>query len=193
MKSILMVHGITDTGKVFEIMTSYFQKKGYKTYTIDLIPNLGTADLRDLAQQVKEYIDNQFTTEEKIILLGFSMGGLVTRYYLQRLNGTEKVEKYINISAPNNGTNLAYFLPLKGIKQMCPDSDFLRDLNTDVKESLNKIKCLIIWTPFDMMIIPANSSLLGIGIEVSFPVLTHKWMLRDEKVFREIDQFLETS
>ncbi|NCO76587.1 MAG: alpha/beta fold hydrolase [Cyanobacteria bacterium] len=193
MKSILMIHGITDTGKVFETMTSYFQKKGYKTYTIDLIPNLGTADLRDLAQQVKEYIDNQFTPEEKIILLGFSMGGLVTRYYLQRLNGTEKVEQYINISAPNNGTNLAYFLPLKGIKQMRPDSDFLRDLNTDIKESLNKIKCLIIWTPFDMMIIPANSSLLGIGIEVSFPVLTHKWMLGDEKVFREIDQFLETS
>jgi triacylglycerol lipase len=193
MKSILMVHGITDTGKVFETMTSYFQKKGYKTYTIDLIPNLGTADLRDLAQQVKEYIDNQFTPEEKIILLGFSMGGLVTRYYLQRLYGTEKVEQYISISAPNNGTNLAYLLPLQGIRQMCPNSDFLKDLNKDVKESLNKIKCLIIWTPFDMMIIPANSSLLGIGIEVSFPVLTHKWMLEDEEVFREIDQFLETS
>lgn len=190
MKSILMVHGITDTGKVFKTMTSYLEKKGYKTYTIDLIPNIGTGDLRDLAQQVKEYIDEKFLPEEKIILLSFSMGGLVTRYYLQRLNGIEKVEQYISISAPNNGTNLGYTLPLKGILQMRPNSRFLRDLNRDVQATLGKIQCLIIWTPFDTIIIPANSSLLGIGKEVSFPVLIHKWMLKDERVFAEINTFL---
>lgn len=190
MKSILMVHGITDTGKVFKTMTSYLEKKGYKTYTIDLIPNIGTGDLRDLAQQVKEYIDEKFPPEEKIILLSFSMGGLVTRYYLQRLNGIEKVEQYISISAPNNGTNLGYTLPLKGILQMRPHSGFLRDLNRDVQATLGKIQCLIIWTPFDTMIIPANSSLLGIGKEVSVPILVHKWMLKDERVFAEINNFL---
>lgn len=191
MKSILMIHGITDTGKVFKTMTSYLQKKGYQTYTIDLIPNIGTGDIRNLAQQVKQYIDSQFSPEEKIILIGFSMGGLVTRYYLQRLNGIEKVDQYINISAPNNGTILAYTLPLKGILQMRPNSEFLRDLNIDVKERLGKIKCLIIWTPFDAMILPANSSLLGIGKEVSFPVLIHKLMLEDKNVLEEINHFLQ--
>ncbi len=191
MKSILMVHGITDTGKVFEAIASNLEQKGYKTYTIDLIPNIGTGDLRDLAQQVKQYIDTQFFPEEKIILLGFSMGGLVTRYYLQRLNGIKKVEQYISISAPNNGTNLSYTLPLKGILQMRPNSKFLQDLNEDIKETLGKIKCLIMWTPFDTMIIPANSSLLGIGKEVSFPVLIHKWMLTDKRVLEEIKNFLQ--
>ncbi|BAQ63097.1 lipase family protein [Geminocystis sp. NIES-3708] len=186
-----MVHGITDTGKVFQTMANFLQNRGYKIYTIDLIPNIGTGDLKDLAQQVKQYIDSQFALEEKIILLGFSMGGLVTRYYLQRLNGIEKVEKYINISAPNNGTNLGYGLPLKGIVQMRPNSEFLRDLNSDVKETLAKIKCLIMWTPFDGMIIPANSSLLGVGKEVRLPVLIHKWMLSDKRVLEEINCFLE--
>ncbi|WP_066115787.1 triacylglycerol lipase [Geminocystis sp. NIES-3709] len=190
MKSILMVHGITDTGNVFNSMKSYFQDKGYTIYTIDLIPNFGTADLRDLAQQVKLYIDSKFNSEEKIILLGFSMGGLVTRYYLQRLNGLEKVDQYISISAPNNGTNLAYFVPLKGILQMRPYSKFLQDLNQDVKETLGKIKCLTLWTPFDTMIIPAKSSLLNLGKEVRVPVLIHKWMLSDNRVFLKIDSFL---
>ncbi|BAQ63651.1 lipase [Geminocystis sp. NIES-3709] len=185
-----MVHGITDTGNVFNSMKSYFQDKGYTIYTIDLIPNFGTADLRDLAQQVKLYIDSKFNSEEKIILLGFSMGGLVTRYYLQRLNGLEKVDQYISISAPNNGTNLAYFVPLKGILQMRPYSKFLQDLNQDVKETLGKIKCLTLWTPFDTMIIPAKSSLLNLGKEVRVPVLIHKWMLSDNRVFLKIDSFL---
>ncbi|MBL1211472.1 alpha/beta fold hydrolase [Geminocystis sp. GBBB08] len=191
MKPIVMVHGITDTGKEFETMILYLQKKGYKTYTIDLIPNFGTADLRDLAQQVKQYINHKFTPEEKIILIGFSMGGLVTRYYLQRLNGINKVEEYISISAPNNGTNLAYTLPLKGILQMRPHSQFLEDLNKDVKQILANLKCLIIWTPFDAMIIPANSSLLGIGKEIKVPVLIHKWMISDQQVLNEISNFLQ--
>lgn len=192
MNSILMVHGITDTGNVFDTMKSYFQNKGFTVYTVDLIPNFGSANLRDLAQQVKVYIDTQFPPDEKIILLGFSMGGLVTRYYLQRLNGLTKVDRYISISAPNNGTNLAYILPLKGIVQMCPHSEFLEDLNHDVKETLGLIDCLIIWTPFDTMIIPAKSSLLGIGKEVNTPVLTHKWMLSDTRVFEVINSFLTT-
>ncbi|MGI0480141.1 esterase/lipase family protein [Geminocystis sp. CENA526] len=188
---ILMVHGITDTGNIFNDMASYFEKKGYKIYTIDLIPNLGTADLRDLAQQLKTYIDTQFLPQEKIILLGFSMGGLVTRYYLQRLNGLERIDRYISISAPNNGTNLAYTLPLEGIMQMRPNSEFLQDLNKDIKETLGQIKSLILWTPFDAMIIPANSSLLSIGKEVNIPVLFHKWMLFDQRVYDEIDSFLK--
>lgn len=191
MKTILMVHGITDTEKVFTKMKFYLENKGYKIHTINLIPNIGTGDLKDLAQQVKEYIDKELILEEKIILLGFSMGGLVTRYYLQRLNGIEKVGKYINISAPNNGTQLAYTLPLKGIIQMRPQSEFLQDLNSDVKEILCKIKCLIIWTPFDMMIIPPHSSLLGVGKEIKLPIFIHKWMLSDNRVLEEINTFLK--
>lgn len=192
MKSIVMVHGITDTGNVFNAMKSYFQHRGFNVYTIDLIPSFGSADLRDLALQLKQFIDAQFLSQEKIILLGFSMGGLVTRYYLQRLHGLTKVDRYVSISAPNHGTNLAYFLPLKGIKQMRPNSEFLQDLNRDVKQTLGMINCLIIWTPFDSIIIPAYSSALGVGKEVKIPVLIHKWMLRDQRVFDVIKSFFDS-
>ena len=190
-KQVLMIHGINDTGNIFNPMSIYLQKAGYKTHAIDLKPNYGIADLRELAQQVKQYIDDNFSVPEKIILIGFSMGGLITRYYLQRLNGVEKVDKYISISAPNNGSILAYFLPFKGIQQMRPDSDFLQNLNQDVQKQLSSLKSIVFWTPLDTMIFPAKSSLMGIGKEISIPIQIHKWMPRDKRVLEQIYDFLQ--
>ncbi len=192
-KPVLMIHGLNDTAQKFAIMSTYLRKRGYQTHAIDLKPNFGIADLKILALQVKTYIDKNFLPEEKIILIGFSMGGLVTRYYLQRLEGINKVDKYISISAPNNGSALAYLLPLpfKGIEQMRPYSSFLEDLNTDVQQQLNQIESLVMWTPFDTMIIPADSSLMGVGEEVCIPIQIHRWMSSDEKVLQKIIQFIE--
>ncbi|WLT39844.1 hypothetical protein NON20_10925 [Synechocystis sp. B12] len=50
-----------------------------------MVPNDGSASLAVLAEQVKQYIDGQFAPQQPVDLIGFSMGGLVTRYYLQRL------------------------------------------------------------------------------------------------------------
>ncbi|MBF2057686.1 MAG: alpha/beta fold hydrolase [Cyanobacterium sp. T60_A2020_053] len=190
MNPLVLVHGIIDSSHVFEEMSDYFQNQGYEVYSLDLLPNYGIEDLRVLAQQLKIYIDQNFSSTPKINLIGFSMGGLITRYYLQRLGGLKKVEKYISISAPNNGTKMAHILPLKGITQMRPDSDFLKDLNSDVKAQFSKLKTLILWTPFDLMIIPANSSCLGFCQEKEVDVLYHKWMLSDQRVFKEIKNFL---
>ena len=189
-KQVLMIHGINDTGNIFNPMSIYLQKAGYKTHAIDLKPNYGIADLRELAQQVKQYIDDNFSVPEKIILIGFSMGGLITRYYLQRLNGIQKVDKYISISAPNKGSLWAYLLPFKGIQQMRPNSNFLQDLNQDVQQKLNLVPSLFLWTPVDTMIIPAQSSLIGAGKEISIPLQIHKWMSRDKRVLAHILDFI---
>ncbi|RMD68213.1 MAG: lipase, partial [Cyanobacteria bacterium J149] len=53
-----------------------------------------------------------------------------------------------------------------------------------------KIETLIMWTPFDVMILPPKSSIMGVGKEVNFPVLIHRWMLEDERVFNAILNFL---
>ncbi|HIK36434.1 MAG: alpha/beta fold hydrolase [Geminocystis sp.] len=188
-KIIVMVHGISDTGDVFQSLASHLQKQGYQTYAPDLTPSYGLEDLTKLAIKLKHYIDTTIP-RGSINLLGFSMGGLVTRYYLQRLNGIERVKKYITISAPNNGTITAYFLPFAGVVQMRPNSNFLNDLNQDRHYQLGSLEILNLWTPFDMTIIPAKSSLMGLGLEKSIPVWTHRWMLEDKRVFAQITQFL---
>lgn len=187
---VLLIHGIWDTIEVFNTMFNHLSKKGWEVHRINLTPNTGFARLESLALQVKNYIDQTFSHHDKIDLVGFSMGGLVTRYYLQRLQGINKVDRYINISAPNHGTIIAHGLPIGGISQMRPNSKFLKDLNKDAEEILSQIKFTWMWTPHDLMIIPAKSTCLKVGKGLQFPVKVHKWMISDKEVLNTLESLL---
>lgn len=181
---VLLVHGLYDTVAKFKELSAYLDQLGWSVHSINLKPNDGSASLNELAKQVADYVDRTFESGQIIDLLGFSMGGLVTRYYLQRLGGVERVKRYITISAPNNGTLTAYSLSLKGITQMRMNSTFLQDLNQDHDQYLSQIQVTNLWTPYDLMILPANSSKMGIGREISVPVAVHAWMPSDRRVLK---------
>ncbi|MGM3306874.1 esterase/lipase family protein [Anabaena sp. WFMT] len=177
---ILLVHGINDTGAVFNRMAFYLRQRGWSVYTLDLLPNNGSEVLDKLAQQVADYVAATFAPEQPLDLLGFSMGGIVSRYYIQRLGGIDKVQRFITISSPHQGTMMAYGSWLPGCVQMRPDSSLLENLNFDV-EMLKQLNFTSIWTPYDLMIVPATSSQMSLGKEVILPVAFHPWMLTDHR------------
>ncbi|TVQ42382.1 MAG: alpha/beta fold hydrolase [Gloeocapsa sp. DLM2.Bin57] len=183
---VILVHGLNDRQVVFKTMANHLSNLGWSVYSLNLTPNNGQQRLEILAEQLHDYINYQFKDNQSIDLIGFSMGGLVTRYYLQRLGGIERVKRYINISAPNRGTVTAYLLPSQGIVQMRPESAFLADLNRDYHLITQRVRVTTIWTPWDLMIVPAVSSSLGIGKEVIIPVTLHPWMLSDRRVLHFI-------
>ncbi len=182
---VLLVHGIWDTCKVFRRMISFLNQGGWKVYDLDLAPNDGTKGLDDLAQQVADKVESTFGAEQPFDLLGFSMGGIVSRYYIQRLSGINRVKRFITLSAPNNGTVIAYFNQGLGCVQMRPNSCLLKDLNSDA-QMLSQINFTSIWTPYDMMIVPASSSKMPVGDNVVVSVWNHAWMLIDEKSLNAI-------
>ncbi|EAZ92266.1 esterase/lipase family protein [Crocosphaera chwakensis] len=187
---VLLIHGIYNTSAKFNIMANYLTNLGWSVHRLSLKPNNGDGHLEHLAQQVHDYINDNFENNQPIDLIGFSMGGLVTRYYLQRLEGIKRVQRYINISTPNYGTITAYVLPNPGIKQMRPNSQFLQDLNKDIETTLNKIDVTVIWTPFDVMIFPASSSKIAIGEEIKLSILTHEQMVSHQKLLKTISDSL---
>ncbi|NET57902.1 MAG: alpha/beta fold hydrolase [Symploca sp. SIO2E6] len=182
---VLLVHGISNTKAIFRYMSTYLEEQGWSVDGLNLIPNNGTASLEQLAKQVADYIERHFDPEKPLDIVGFSMGGLVSRYYIQRLGGIKRVQRYVNISAPNNGTWTAYLLSRLGCVQMRPNSKFLQDLNRDCQmlESLNFTR---LWTPFDLMIFPASSSRMPVGKEVKIPVLIHVWMIKDHRCLQAV-------
>ncbi|MBD2502176.1 esterase/lipase family protein [Anabaena azotica] len=175
---VVLVHGITDTEVVFNSMAVYLRQLGWTVYTINLVPNNGEAPLNVLAQQVVDYVAATIEPGQPFDLVGFSMGGIVSRYYVQRLGGIERVQRFVTISSPHHGTVLAYASRLPGCVQMRPNSLFLQDLNRDV-QMLEQLSFTSIWTPYDLMIIPNHSSKLPIGKELIIPVALHSWMLSD--------------
>jgi triacylglycerol lipase len=177
---VVLVHGITDTEVVFNSMAVYLRQLGWTVYTINLVPNNGEAPLNVLAQQVVDYVAATIEPKQPFDLVGFSMGGIVSRYYVQKLGGIERVQRFVTISSPHHGTVVAYASKLPGCVQMRPNSLFLQDLNRDV-QMLEQLNFTSIWTPYDLMIIPTHSSKMPIGKELIIPVALHSWMLTDYK------------
>jgi len=189
-QSVVFVHGIFHFINIYKKMAKFLRNQGFRTFTPTLSPSTGKIGVDELALQLKTYIDENIPVGETFYLVGMSMGGLICRYYLQRLDGMKRVKRFISISTPHHGTRLAFPLRNTGCRQMRPGSEFINDLNSDVQR-LEEVKIVSIWTPFDLMIRPAASSHLPIGKELIIPVLFHPLMVRDKRVLKAIDRYLE--
>ncbi|NEP79299.1 MAG: alpha/beta fold hydrolase [Okeania sp. SIO3C4] len=189
---VLLIHGIFDTIRIFDRMSRYLKNLGWDVYSLNLVPNYGILGLDKLAQQVDNYISKTFPPNQPLDLIGFSMGGIVSRYYVQRLGGIERVERFITISSPHNGTLTAYASNLAAPIQMRPKSAFMKDLNQDIA-LLEQINFTSIWTPYDAMIFPARSSQVPVGRDIKIDVFLHAWMVSDEKVFKVIVEELKAA
>lgn len=186
---VLLIHGIFRRSGIFNKMSDHLTQQGWSVYSLDLAPNWGNASLEELAQELADYIDINFDPKQSLDLVGLSMGGLVTRYYLQRLGGINRVQRFIAISSPHSGTWTAYTLWRKGCIQMRPGSAFLKDLNRDasVLENLNFTS---IWTAWDFIILPASSSQISAAKNVKLSVFTHAMMARNFRILKAVFEAL---
>lgn len=188
---IVMVHGFWDTCNVFNRMASVLKNQRKIVYHgLTLQPNNGTVSIEKMAEQLKEYIDSHLGKEQKIILIGFSMGGLVSRYYLQYLGGLARTEKLITISTPHKGTYTAYALNRIACVEMRPNSLFLEKINRDL-HLLEQISFTSIWTKYDTTIIPNNSSQLSVGTTIKLPFGIHPLMPFSSKVIQLVSDAID--
>jgi len=182
----VLVHGINDTSRKFKAMQSAFEDKGYRCIVPSLTPKNGSNGLEFLALQLKDIIDAETdSTDAKLNLVGFSMGGLVSRYYLQELEGYRKVCQFFSIAVPHQGSFWAYLGVNKGVQQMRPGSDFLHKLEQS-GDSLHHMRCYSYWTPFDLMILPATSSLWNKAENIKINSFCHPLMVRNGQVIADI-------
>lgn len=191
-RPVLLVHGIWDTGTRFRWMMPHLERGGFKVHSLNLVPNDGRAELSELARQLDGYVRATFAAGESIDLVAFSMGGLVSRYYIQRLGGIQRVRKFVTIGTPHRGTWTAFLLGNAGARNMRPKSTFLEDLNRDI-ELLEGVSFVSIWTPLDLMILPADSSQVPVGRSIPVRTLAHPLLVRDRRVLQLLVGILSES
>ncbi len=184
---VVLVHGFLDTGWVFRRMKLRLERQGAVCLVPRLRPNDGGGGLVPLAENLKRDIDEAFGPSAKIRIVAFSMGGLVSRHYLQLLGGAARCEKLFTISSPHQGTQSAWLYPGKGARDMRPGSDFLHQLQS-TEETLRGIQLVSYHTPMDLMILPATSSEWAPALNLDFPVLLHPLMLSDEDVLSDVER-----
>ena len=190
---VVLVHGIWNTAGIFSVLQRHLESTGEsagrKVYALSMTPNNGDAPLSVLAEQVAAFVDDRLGPEQPFDLVGFSMGGLISRYYLQRLGGLARVQRFVSVSTPHQGTALALFSRRLGVGQMRPGSPFLRSLNADIHR-LETIRFFSFWTPFDLLILPPWSSDMGLGEIAMLTVSTHDRMIRDAASLSAISKAL---
>lgn len=189
-RHVVLVHGFMDTGSVFKKLQGHLESRGFKC----LVPSLQPRDARNgidqLAASLDQEIENKIPRHQSFSLIGFSMGGLVARHYLQELDGAKRCEQLITISSPHHGTLTAWLYPGAGARQMRPGSEFLGNLAA-TESRLGKMSVVSYRTPLDLMILPSRSSTWQRAINLDFTVLLHPLMLHSKPVIADIEARLK--
>lgn len=183
--NILLVHGFWDTGKVFRRLQNRLTAGGHRCFAPTLFPRDARLGIPDLAQKLADYADRNLPDDSPMVVVGFSMGCLVAKYYLQSLPTDRCVNAFFAISGPMRGTMTAWLYPGKGARDMRPGSKFLRELEAAAEGGF-KIPVYTYYTPLDLMIIPAASSRLAQAQELMVWTPLHPWMLINGKVASDI-------
>ncbi len=185
----ILVPGWLDNVRTLGRLRTFLELAGHKAVICSPQPSDGSAPIPRLSQQLADFIEGGFAPGEPVNLFGFSMGGLINRYYLQKMDGWRRVCKLVTAASPHRGTMTAKLATLQAALQMRPDSDFILDLNSDLS-ALERVQFTSIWSPFDLTIVPANSSVLPVGKTRRVWSPAHGIMMYDPNVMRVIAQVL---
>lgn len=182
----VLVHGILDTGRVFRNLAGHLSARGVECLMPSLSPNDGRHGLGVLAEQLKRRVDAAFGPDDPINLVGFSMGGLISRCYLQDLGGHRRTRRFFAISVPFAGTlwsNLG--VGGRGVQEMRPGSAFLAGVERGT-DRLKGMEIVSYWTPFDLVIVPPMSSVWPRAQNVRILAPCHPCMLSSAALKRDL-------
>ncbi len=121
--------------------------------------------------------------------MAYSMGALAVRYFLHWLDGRFIVRRFVSLAGPHHGTWMAHLRQNVGSRQMRPDSQFLRELNAE-GDKWGDVDVYSFWSPLDLMVLPATSSVLDHAHNRAYSVLFHPWITSDQRVMEAVVQTL---
>jgi triacylglycerol lipase len=187
---VVLVHGILASGADMERLGRHLRSQAREVFQPTLTPSGGHAPIEELARQVAGFIDEKIGSRP-FDLVGFSMGGLIARHYLQRLGGIEKVGRFITMATPHHGTHMARLRRLPGWVQMRPGSEFLRDLASDA-DTLRRIPFTSLRTPLDTIIVPSRSSEMPQARNIRMWAATHPSFILERRCIRAVAAVLRS-
>ncbi|MDF3291088.1 esterase/lipase family protein [Streptomyces silvisoli] len=157
---VLLLHGFVDNRSVFALLSRSLRRHGWTTVqALNYSPLTG--DVRDAAALLGQQVERlcELTGHQRIDIVGHSLGGLVARYYVQRLGGDARVRTLITLGTPHSGTRVIPFAsPHPLIRQMRPNSELLRELG---KPAIGcRTRFVAFWSELDEFMVPAETARL---------------------------------
>jgi len=194
-RPILMVHGYLNSGFVWDFHKKYLSQQGFgPIYTIDLKPHFQSIHEHALKVQQKARQIAQETACSDLILIGHSMGGLVSYYYAANLAPGLSVSQIITIGSPLQGTHVAKI----GLGQCARDMEIGSKLLQDLHQSIDQCKGVKFYNIAaypDELIVPCTSAIFKSDPQNQLYLedIGHAAMLMSKRVAKQLGVWLETA
>ena len=154
---IVLIHGIVDNRSVFALLRRGLRRRGFGR-VVNVNYSSINGDIRLLADRLGDLVEQvcEETGYERVHVVGHSLGGLVARYYVQRLGGDTRVHTLVTLGSPHEGTLPAYALPYPLVRQLRPGSDVVRELAEPAPGC--RTRFVAVWSDLDQMIVPKRAA-----------------------------------
>ena len=185
---IIFIHGLWNTSSIFSSFTSKLDDMGIEYFAPTLEHSYGMTSIVDLSNLLNNLILKKYGLVKEIDIVGFSMGGIIGRYWLKNFNGYKRTRRFITVGSPHNGTLTAQLVPkypFRGISEMKINSRLLRYL-MKYDFLLDDIECISFFTYWDLMVFPGWWAKLSAGEKISLKVYKHRNLVSNRLALEKI-------
>ncbi|WP_338699657.1 alpha/beta fold hydrolase [Streptomyces sp. Q6] len=155
---VLLLHGFVDNRSVFVLLRRSLAQHGrHQVESLNYSPL--TCDIRAAAALLARHVEElcERTGRDRIDIVGHSLGGLIARYYVQRLNGDARVRTLVTLGTPHAGTRVAPLADAHPIvRQMRPSSSVVEELKRPAPGC--RTRFLSFWSDMDQLMLPLETA-----------------------------------
>ncbi|MEI5102103.1 alpha/beta fold hydrolase [Streptomyces sp. PmtG] len=155
---VLLLHGFIDNRSVFVLLRRSLAQHG-RQHVECLNYSPLTCDIPKAAELLGRHVEEicERTGHERVDIVGHSLGGLIARYYAQRLGGDARVRALVTLGTPHGGTRVAPLADAHPIvRQMRPGSDVVEELRRPAPGCRTRFVSL--WSELDQIMDPVETA-----------------------------------
>lgn len=186
---VLLVPGFSGQDLVYwNMFHRRLERDGLHAFAVTF-PGLGLQDIRTSARMLRRRVHEILDArgEERIHLVGHSLGGLIMRAYVQLLDGAEAVATCTTLGTPHQGTiSAALALVRPACRQMLPGSSFLRE----IQHAPLDVPFLNIYARRDSLVVPYKNAQFDKARNVELTFGGHWGLLIRQAVYEELRRFI---
>ncbi|MEU6391387.1 alpha/beta fold hydrolase [Streptomyces sp. NPDC046939] len=155
---VLLLHGFIDNRSVFVLLRRSLAQHGRRRIeSLNYSPL--TCDIRTAAALLARHVEElcERTGQDRIDVVGHSLGGLIARYYVQRLGGDERIRTLVTLGTPHSGTRVAPLADAHPIvRQMRPGSSVIDELRMPAPGC--RTRFVSFWSDLDQVMVPVETA-----------------------------------
>ncbi|MFE9457257.1 esterase/lipase family protein [Streptomyces californicus] len=155
---VVLLHGFIDNRSVFLVLRRALIRHGHRrTFSLNYSPL--TRDIRTAAALLGRQVEAVCarTGRDRLDIVGHSLGGLIARYYVQRLGGDRRVRTLVTLGTPHGGTAVAPGAGLHPIvRQMRGGSPVIEELRLPAADC--RTRFVSFWAELDQVVVPADAA-----------------------------------